>query len=241
MDRTVRQLAAPVLADNDGRWALVLRVAASRQFTKAPQVHDILIYICQRILTEPAASIKEYEIGCNALGRRPDFNPNEDNIVRVQISHLRKKLDEYFATDGKDEPIQITVPKGAYVPRFEPKAEPVATPDPAAANVDSPSPAAVGNQGRFSWIVLLSASTGVLAIACLYLALYPLALSISSQPTALKPARQDPFWSRIFGGGQQAGLVVADSCLVMLQDILHTDISVADYLSRQYPLSLIHI
>src|ERR1017187_6565680 len=119
----------------DDRWSLVLRVAASRQFTKAPQLHDMLLYICQRALTDPAASIKEHEIGCNALGRKADFNPNEDNIVRVQVSNLRKKLEEYFATDGKDEPMRITVPKGAYVPRFEPN---VVAATPAAAPVNFP-------------------------------------------------------------------------------------------------------
>src|ERR1019366_10373764 len=123
LNRALNHADPPRLAEHDGRWPLVLRIAASRQFTKAPQLQDILIYICRRALTDPAASIKEYEIGCNALGRKQDFNPNEDNIVRVQISHLRKKLDEYFATDGKDEPLLITVPKGAYVPRFEPRPE----------------------------------------------------------------------------------------------------------------------
>jgi hypothetical protein len=119
LDRALKPAVAHELADDD-RWYLVLRTAASQHFAKASQLHDILIYICQRALNDPAASIKEYEIGCKVLGRKPDFNPNEDNIVRVQISHLRKKLDEYFATEGKDEPVRITVPKGTYVPRFEP-------------------------------------------------------------------------------------------------------------------------
>ena len=35
-------------------------------------------------------------------------------------------------------------------------------------------------------------------------------------------------------------MVVADTCLVMLQDILHTDISVADYLSHRYPEELLN-
>ena len=118
--------------ENDDRWALVLRVATSRPFTRAVQLHDILIYIGRRALTDPGTSIREYDIGCNALGRKPDFNPNEDNIVRVQIGHLRKKLDEYFATDGRDEPVHITVPKGTYLPRFEPKAPPASIPDAAA-------------------------------------------------------------------------------------------------------------
>ncbi len=129
LNQTENPPAVYSVAENDERWPLVVRIAGSRHFAKAPRLHDILLYICQRALSDPAASIREYEIGCNALGRRPDFNPNEDNIVRVQISHLRKKLDEYYATDGKDEPLSITIPKGTYVPRFEPKAKAAVAPD----------------------------------------------------------------------------------------------------------------
>jgi hypothetical protein len=239
-NRTLNHPGAPAPHESDGRWSLVLRIAASRQFTKAPQLQDILIYICKRALTDPAATIRELEIGCNALGRKPDFNPHEDNIVRVQISHLRKKLDEYFATDGRDEPVQITVPKGAYVPSFEPRAEIAVAPNPAAATVDNLPPAAAGNRRALSWILLLSASAGILSIICLYLALWPPASHTASQAMASQFPRRDPFWSRVFGGGQSAEVVVADTCLVMLQDILHTDISVADYLSRQYPEELLN-
>ena len=227
------------MAENDGRWALVLRIAGSRQFTKAPQLHDILIYLCQRVLADPAASIKEYEIGCNALGRKPDFNPNEDNIVRVQISHLRKKLDEYFATDGKDEPLLITVPKGAYVPRFEPRPEVALAPEPSPAKADSAPPAAGARRRPTPWVLLLSISTCLLAAACLYLVLH-LPAARPNQASVSEPARQDPFWSRFFGTGQPAGIVVTDSCLVILQDVLHTDLSLAEYLSRQYPEKLLN-
>jgi hypothetical protein len=49
----------------------------------------------------------------------------------------------------------------------------------------------------------------------------------------------DRLLSRIFGA-DETGIVVTDTCLVMLQDILHTDISVAEYSnSRQYPEELL--
>src|SRR6202451_3061486 len=155
-NRTLNHPGAPALHDDDGRWSLVLRIAASRQFTKAPQLQDILIYICKRALTDPAATIREFEIGCNPLGRKPDFTPHEDNIVRVQISHLRKKLDEYFATDGRDEPVQITVPRGAYVPSFEPRMEIAEAPNPTPAMVVNVPPATAGNRRPLSRILLLS-------------------------------------------------------------------------------------
>jgi hypothetical protein len=49
----------------------------------------------------------------------------------------RKRLDEYFDADGRDEPVQITVPKGAYVPNFEPRVEIAAAPNPTPAKVDN--------------------------------------------------------------------------------------------------------
>ena len=185
----------------------------------------MLTYICQRTLADPAAVIKEHEIGCSALGRKSDFDPHEDNIVRVQISHLRKKLDEHFATEGKDEPIQITIPKGAYVPRFQPKPQAI----PPAPIEQRTSPAV-----RFA-VRFLAGSTAVLSLLCLYLAFRSVNPHQAGPAIERRTAAQDPFWSRIFGGSQPASIVVADSCLVMLQDVLHADITVADYASGQFP------
>jgi hypothetical protein len=38
-----------------------------------------------------------------ALGRRPDFNPEKDSIVRVEETRLRKRLTEYYKTEGANE------------------------------------------------------------------------------------------------------------------------------------------
>jgi hypothetical protein len=108
-------------------------VAGSRQFAKASQLQEILLYVCQRALADPGTSVKEYEIGCHAMGRRADFNPNLDNIVRVQMSHLRKKLDEYASTDGKSDTLRIVLPKRTYVPIFE---EVTPAPEPAPPGID---------------------------------------------------------------------------------------------------------
>ena len=124
----VSQPSSPL--DKDERWALALRVAESRPFSKASQLQEILLYICRRALSEPNPTIREHDIGCDALGRKADFDPNEDNIVRVQISHVRKKLEAYFANEGNREPVQIRVPKGSYLPRFESRAIPAVPPQP---------------------------------------------------------------------------------------------------------------
>jgi hypothetical protein len=49
--------------------------------------------------------------------RRP--NDEEDAIVRTTASDLRKKLAEYYETEGYEDPVIIEIPKGRYIPRFE--------------------------------------------------------------------------------------------------------------------------
>jgi hypothetical protein len=230
----------PDLAANDERWELVQRVVSSRYFSKAPQLRDILIYICQRGLADPAAVIKEHEIGCTVLGRKPDFNPYDDNIVRVQISHLRKKLEEYFTSEGKDEPVQIRIPRGAYLPRFEPNAHaPLSTeivPPVLPASVpklaEPEKPRLFPFRPSVSILILLAAIFG------LYFATRQ-AVPRSAAAVIDHRAAPDPFWSRLFGNGQPTGIVIADTCLVMLQDILHSDISVDEYSRREYSSDLL--
>ena len=107
--------------EHDERWLLVQRIVRSKPFIKAAQLREILIYVTHRVLLDEGIAIPEHEIACKVLGRREGFNPNDDNIVRVQAGHLRKKLDQYFATEGREESYVLVIPKGAYVPHFVPR------------------------------------------------------------------------------------------------------------------------
>lgn len=102
----------------DARWELVLRVAASAQFRKSTRLRDFLLYISERALSQRLEDIHEQQIGIRVFGRRSDYNPSVDNIVRVEAGELRRRLAQYFASEGKDEPLVIQVPKGGYVPVF---------------------------------------------------------------------------------------------------------------------------
>ena len=69
-------------------------------------------------------NVREQPIGTRVFGRAPDYNLNEDNIVRVEARELRKRLETYFAGEGRNEPLLIEVPKGAYVPVFKLREQP---------------------------------------------------------------------------------------------------------------------
>jgi hypothetical protein len=80
----------------------------------------VLKYICEERFAGRAQLIKEYTIATEALGRRPDFDPNTDTIVRVTIHSLRKRLQEVYQTEGAERPMRLVVPPGHYDPRFVP-------------------------------------------------------------------------------------------------------------------------
>jgi len=232
--------------EDDERWALVQRVASSRHLAKAPQLREILVYVSHRVLADHAASISEQEIGCKVLGRRADFSPNEDNIVRVQIRHLRKKLEDYFTMEGVAEPLVLTIPKGSYLPHFEPRPEHPAE-EVMAVSAGIPAPVALPGAGsplpktgRFwraaAMVVLLLAAATFAATFWWRHRAVPRPAPVAEEAQA---AREDPLWSKIFAPRRQTSIVVADTNLVMVQDILDADIPLNEYLSGGYPEKLI--
>ncbi|HEX5418550.1 MAG TPA: hypothetical protein VFY39_00990 [Gammaproteobacteria bacterium] len=57
---------------------------------------------------------KEHEIATEVFKRGADFDPSQDAMVRVYAHHLRQKLENYYAEEGRDEPRRIVLPKGEY-------------------------------------------------------------------------------------------------------------------------------
>ena len=44
------------------------------------------------------------------------YDSRVDSIVRVEARRLRDKLTAYYSAEGRDNPVIIELPKGAYVP-----------------------------------------------------------------------------------------------------------------------------
>ncbi len=94
------------------------RIVRSRVFEHSQTLQRLLQYLSEKSIKSPGEQIKEYTIGVEALNRRQDFDPKEDTIVRVQIYRLRQKLQEYYESEGSQDPIRVTIPKGYYLPAF---------------------------------------------------------------------------------------------------------------------------
>jgi hypothetical protein len=199
---------------------LVDRITASLRFQRAPQLRRFLQYACARALESRSADISEYEIATQVLGRRPEFNPKEDNIVRVQARHLREKLAEYFASEGLHERLVITIPKGSYLPQFSQRPGPVTPAHPTPGSAETPARTPFRNR---LWLVLACFLAGAFAMV-----LFPYA-------RARPPRTPDALWSRVFVAGRKTNIVVADTCRVALQSILKTEVPLKDYLRTDYP------
>jgi Malectin domain len=80
----------------------------------------VLSYICEEHFAGRALQIKEYTIATQALGRRSDFDPQTDTIVRVTVHSLRKRLLDVYQNEGSARTMRLVLPPGHYNPSFIP-------------------------------------------------------------------------------------------------------------------------
>jgi hypothetical protein len=88
-------------------------------FARSPRLVHLLRYIGEKYFRGESDQLKEYNIATEVFGRPANFfNPTDDAIARVEAHRLRKRLKQYYDTEGKDHPIHISIPFGTYVPVF---------------------------------------------------------------------------------------------------------------------------
>jgi len=96
------------------------RIIRSRHFCNSPRISRFLTFVVEECIAGRSDRLKGYTIGVAVFDRAADFDPQADTIVRVQARVLRRKLDQYYARDGADDPVRISIAKGTYAPKFDP-------------------------------------------------------------------------------------------------------------------------
>ncbi|RED95987.1 hypothetical protein [Marinoscillum furvescens] len=94
------------------------RILDSKTFKKATTTHVLL-----KLLADATLSDKELTtvtIGMELFGKKYDPEKSDVNI-RVNISHLRKRLKKYYADEGQSDPIIVSIAPGQYQVSFTKK------------------------------------------------------------------------------------------------------------------------
>jgi len=94
------------------------RVLASRTFSGANQSRAFLSYVVTETLAGRAHRLSERTVGRHGLQRGDAFDGRDDSSVRVRATRVRKALEEYYATEGAEDPVRMELPAGRYVPVF---------------------------------------------------------------------------------------------------------------------------
>lgn len=222
---TQRKSALPPME----RQALVARVLASTQFSRSTRLRDFMLYITERGLNDPDTPIHEPEIALQVFGRSPTQG-SEDTIVRVHASQLRKRLEQYFLSEGAAESTVIEIPKGNYAPIFRPRPvgviEVSGKPEPESV-VRSEKPAS--SRARLSWKYVL---VGAVLLSGIWLIWDDVRLRAEQAPPLAPFVAR--FWSPILNSPLTFDIVLADSAFGFLQDLSGVDMSAEQYANRDY-------
>ena len=98
--------------------AQVQRMTASDVFRNSPQLASFLLFVVEAELRGKGERLKGYTIGVEVLRRDTSFDPQVDPIVRVEATRLRRAIDRYYKGPGADDQVEISLPRGGYVPRI---------------------------------------------------------------------------------------------------------------------------
>jgi|KBSSwiStaDraftv2_1062776.scaffolds.fasta_scaffold20135_2 adenylate cyclase len=99
------------------------RILASSHFAAAPGASRLLRFLVEESLAGRAQQLKEYTLARQVFERDASFDSKTDPAVRVEASRLRNRLEHYYLTVGRADPVLIELPRGSYVPAFLPHAD----------------------------------------------------------------------------------------------------------------------
>lgn len=233
----------------DSRLEVAIRIVASQRFARAPLLSNFLLYIVTETVEGRANDLSEHKLGVCVFDRPRSYRTVEDNIVRNYARQLRRRLDEYYATDGRDESLRIEIPKGGYVPLFRSHCEVnagMAGQLPENEISEEPQDAVPNNLEGTAEHQGHSAETQstpgalwpwVLATVCLALALGASLTALSrmwvhaskSADAGISPKHD--LWAQLFTSNRDTLVVPADTALVTVEDMNQRQYSLTEYLS----------
>src|SRR5215510_7173564 len=96
--------------------AQLTRILESPQFRSSKRCSLFLRYVVEQASENHLEYLKERTLGIEVFGRNPQYDTNQDPVVRAAVGEVRKRLAQYYLEPGHDDEIRISLPAGSYVP-----------------------------------------------------------------------------------------------------------------------------
>jgi hypothetical protein len=231
MKSTTKNVEKSRSSDIEEERELVRRIVGSPTFAKSKRLSSFLYYVCDQTLSGRSQELNEQKIGERVFGRSQDYDSSIDGIVRTHGSRLRQKLDRYFMEEGASEPIRIVIPRGGYVPVFEPRLAnepvgrpPIELPTLHAEPLPDLNPPDSRRNSMFVWALLV-------VVAALCIGLY---LRHREHASSVAARSANPLWNQMFIGGKRTLLVPGDSGLVIWEGLMGHRLSLSEFLKGDY-------
>jgi hypothetical protein len=239
----------------DPRWQLARRIADSGGLGRSRLLADFLLYIVDRHIRDRTDEITEQQIGILVFGRAEGYDASDDNIVRSYARTLRKRIEEYFAGEGKAEPLLLEIPRGGYSPTFSARVPETKTSSENLSSAGTERDSALitaldtGSDGTGGFFMMTERPATGRAVLRKYFV--PLALcvgivlglaSVTLLPIRLlkhvtassAEAASTALWSELFGGERDTFIVPSDDGLVIMQRLVQRPVSLESYLNGSY-------
>ncbi|MCX6598944.1 MAG: hypothetical protein NTV70_21535 [Acidobacteria bacterium] len=114
MSSGLQSSSAPRRVDPSDVRVCLASIVQSATLGEHETLRRLVSFMVERALTAPDAPLREYEIGVKIMRLGGDWDPRTDATVRLEVSHLRNRLAEYYHREGVRDPIHMVVPKGAF-------------------------------------------------------------------------------------------------------------------------------
>lgn len=137
------------------------KILSSSLFANAERSRALLKFVVEETVSGRMDRLKEYTVGAEGLGRGNSFDPRTDTIVRAEASRLRSRLERYYTDEGKADPVEITLPKGSYIPQFQDRKTDPNSPENTLNTAGVPDP----QRSRFIWARWLALAGFVAVVA----------------------------------------------------------------------------
>lgn len=227
--------------DAEECWALLERITASNHLRRATRLQALLQYLGRRSLKDHLETVHEQMVGVEVFGRPEGYDTSADNIVRTNVSELRKRIDAYFNAEGADETLIMEIPRWNYVTvfKYRPATPPISSissflSEPPVHDVVEATPQA---PCQHHWMAIALLASGlimsVLAGSSIYLWTQYHSLRRSLYTWQYEPS-VSALWNDILSASSDTDVILADASFGLLQDINKKTFPFDDYLNRSY-------